>query len=74
MEIYLRYVGSSFLPGVPARDLSREEADRHGVTWLLKSGLYARVPPGDGARVKSPEKPKASEDKSRRGGYENKGE
>jgi len=66
MEIYLRYVGSSFLPGVPARDLSREEADRHGVTWLLKSGLYARV--------KSPEKPKASEDKSRRGGYENKGE
>jgi len=64
-DIYLKYVGGAFLPGVPARDLTREEADSHGVAWLLTSGLYVRV-------SQPVEKPKPASDKSLRGGYENK--
>lgn len=36
----LRYIGGSFLPGVPARDLTDEEAERYGVARLIDSGLY----------------------------------
>jgi len=64
MTVYLKYVGSGFLPGVPKRDLSEEEAKQHGISKLLKSGLYARAA--------APSKPKPSTDKSLPGGSENK--
>lgn len=39
----LKYVGKgAFLVGVPARDLSAEEAKKYGVKRLLASGLYKR--------------------------------
>ena len=46
MQSALRYVGAgSFLPGVPARDLSAAEADAYGgADALVASGLYARIP------------------------------
>lgn len=39
---YLFYVGKDkgTLIGVPARDLSYEEAQKYGITNLLASGLY----------------------------------
>ena len=42
MDKYLFYVGSGkgSLIGVPARDLSYDEAKRFGLTQLLASGLY----------------------------------
>jgi len=42
MDKYLFYVGTGkgTLIGVPARDLSYEEARKHGITNLLASGLY----------------------------------
>lgn len=43
MEIYLRYVGASAIDGVPARDLTQEEAEQFGVERLIGSGLYVRV-------------------------------
>lgn len=42
----LRYVGDgAFLPGVPARDLTDDEAARYSARygdekWLVESGLY----------------------------------
>lgn len=36
----LRYIGSGFIPGVPARDLTDEEAARYGQDRLIDSGLY----------------------------------
>ena len=36
----LKYLGGGFLPGVPSRDLSSEEANRFGVERLIASGLY----------------------------------
>lgn len=39
----LRYVGPGFIPGVPARDLSDEEAAQFAIPQLLASGLYIRV-------------------------------
>ncbi len=38
-EIYLKYVGKSFLSLVPARDLTHSEAHKIGINYLLKSGL-----------------------------------
>lgn len=43
MDIYLKFVGGGSLDGVPARDLTQEEAERLGVSRLLESGLYVRV-------------------------------
>lgn len=39
---YLFFVGKDkgSIIGVPARDLSYEEAKKHGITHLLASGLY----------------------------------
>lgn len=38
----LKYVGGGFIPGVPARDLTAEEAESYGgVQSLIASGLYA---------------------------------
>lgn len=39
----LKYLGGGFLPGVPSRDLSEEEAHEYGVSNLVKSGLYEKV-------------------------------
>lgn len=39
----LRYIGHGWLPGVPARDLSPEEAEIHGMETLLGSGLYEAI-------------------------------
>ena len=48
-----KYVGKAFITGVPARDLTDEEAKQYGVKLILKSGLY----------VKESEKPKPAENK-----------
>jgi hypothetical protein len=46
MKTYLKYVGNGRwlldVP-VPARDLTKEEADKFGVELLVNSGLYERV-------------------------------
>lgn len=37
----LIYIGrGDWIPGIPARDLSDEEVERHGRERLLASGLY----------------------------------
>ena len=36
----MKYNGKGFLQGVPARDLTEQEARTYGVDRLLKSGLY----------------------------------
>ena len=38
----LKYLGGGFIPGVPARDLSDQEAEKFGEEGLIKSGLYQR--------------------------------
>lgn len=44
MSVYLRYVGQgTSLHGVPARDLTRDEAFEHGSSRLIASGLYEAV-------------------------------
>ena len=43
MNIYLKYIGTGFIPGVPARDLSEEEAKLFDVEFLIASGLYQLV-------------------------------
>ena len=61
----LRYVGGGFYHGVPARDLTAEEADRYGRAQLIRSGLYVAV---------AAEKPKAADNKQAAGPQENKSE
>ena len=39
----LLYKGTSFIPGVPARNLSDDEVKRFGEKWLLASGLYLKL-------------------------------
>lgn len=44
VNVYLKYVGNGAnLAGVPARDLTYEEAKQHGEENLLRSGLYERA-------------------------------
>lgn len=44
MKTFMKYIGGgAFLPLVPARDLTEEEANACGVDYLLKSGLYQLV-------------------------------
>ena len=39
----LKYVGSGFLPGVPAKDLTPEQVELYGgEKTLIASGLYER--------------------------------
>lgn len=56
----LVYIGrGSFLPGVPARSLSPEEAEEHGGDEVLvKTGIYRRKPAPKAPDKKEPE-PKA---------------
>lgn len=44
-EIYLKYTGAGFMPGVPARDLTLDEAKQFNERELLASGLYVKVKP-----------------------------
>ena len=37
-----KYVGDGFLVGVPAHDLTDEQAKQYGVKRLLESGLYKK--------------------------------
>lgn len=39
----MKYLGGGYLPDVPARDLSAEEAEIYGREMLLASGLYQAV-------------------------------
>lgn len=39
----LKYIGKAFIVGVPARDLTDEEARRFGVKRLVATGLYEEV-------------------------------
>lgn len=59
----LKYIGGGFFQGVPARDLTDEEAQRYGRAQLLRSGLYVEA-----------DKPKAAENKQAAGPQENKSE
>lgn len=59
----LKYVGGGHLVGVPARDLSDEEAEVFGRETLLASGLY----------VEDKSKPRPAENKMGTGPSENKG-
>jgi len=36
----LRWLGNGFFYGIPARDLSAEEAEKHGYEFLINSGHY----------------------------------
>lgn len=44
-NIQLKYIGKgSFLPNVPARDLTKEEVDQHGgAAYLIGTGLYENM-------------------------------
>ena len=61
----LRYVGGGFFAGVPARDLTAEEADKFGRAMLLRSGLYVVIEPEKG-------KPAPAENKIAAGPQESK--
>ncbi len=39
----LKYTGKGFLAGVPAKDLTDEQAKQYGVKRLLESGLYTKI-------------------------------
>jgi len=43
--IRLKYIGNASIPGVPARDLSHDEAKKYGILRLVRSGLYAEIKP-----------------------------
>jgi len=42
-KIGMRWKGSGFFVGVPARDLTIEEVERYGRDFLLMLGLYEEV-------------------------------
>ena len=63
MKAYMKYNGGgAFLPLIPARDLSEEEAKACGVDYLLKSGLYQLAEPAE--KVKPIEKEKKDKKES----------
>lgn len=53
---YYKYVGKGdFLPGVPTRDLTPDEADAYGLNAIKESGLYQFIDE-DRALTSKPEK------------------
>lgn len=36
----ITYLGGGFIPGIPARDMTKTEAKVYGLERMLKSGLY----------------------------------
>lgn len=52
-EVVYKYIGSGlYVPGVPARDLTEEEAERYGVT---EGVVYERVEASGKKRAKDEE-------------------
>ena len=46
-----KYVGSGFVAGIPARDLTDEEAEKIGIEKIMATGLYEapkKLPKKDG--------------------------
>lgn len=49
----MKYIGNGeWLPGVPARDLTKEEVKQHGKDYLLSTGLYEQIKPAKKAAAK----------------------
>lgn len=46
----LIWVPGSFLIGVPARDLTADEVEKHGREWLIESGVYVEPAPKKSAK------------------------
>lgn len=63
-SLYLEYIGPGFVPGVPARNLSKADVDMLGIKEdeLVQSGMYRKAG-----------KPKGSTNKQASGPSENKG-
>jgi len=38
----MKYLGTGFLAGIPARDLTAEEVEKFGEKFLLSTGLYEK--------------------------------
>lgn len=60
----LLYVGNGWLPGVPTRDLTEDEANGLDRDWLLASGLYAekQAAPKRQNKLAAPDSNKAEPD------------
>ncbi len=65
----LRYVGGGYFHGVPARDLTEEEAEQYGRAKLLRSLLYVEDEP---ETEPAKGKPRPAENKAAQGPKENK--
>lgn len=52
-----KYLGGAFLPGIPARDLTDEEAKKYGLEKVKKSNLYKHIK----VKVKAPKESGAKE-------------
>jgi len=57
----LRYLGGGFIVGVPARDLTNEEAEQHGVNNLILSGLYLLEEPARQPEMEETAEPETDE-------------
>jgi len=62
----LKYIGNSWIPGVPSRDLTLEEIEANGWDYgaLIGSGLYIEVVPEEERRIykkRKSEKPEIEE-------------
>ena len=44
MKIKWKYLGGGYVPGIPARDLTQDEAEVIGNELIKKSGLYQLMP------------------------------
>lgn len=67
-----KYLGGGFLLGVPARNLTAEEAEVYGTKRLVESGLYVKEEKDDYRKKSGSQKPRPSSDKSQSPGKENK--
>jgi len=60
-DIYLKYTGTGALVGVPARDLTKAEADKYAVDFLISTGLYEFAKPERKEPVKETKKSNLNE-------------
>ena len=44
-QIELKYIGNGVIAGIPARDLTKEEAALYGADYLIGTGLYKAKQP-----------------------------
>lgn len=43
---YLQYIGTGIIPGIPAKDMTKEQAEQHGgEKRLIATGLWLRNKP-----------------------------